>query len=682
MSLKKLKEYAGSINIAHDLSKEQLDEIQRKVMLGFTEDLNSMQEWLSDVGKIEELTSLKSVKKSTPLPNSSNVKIPIITKACYEFASRTYPAIFKDKQLVKYATIGYDDSTGQKKAQGQKCVDYMNYQLLFQSKTWEQEHDRLLFLLAMIGFIVKKSFFDPVKGRIHTCMVDYKKFIVNADSQSLLDAPRISEVINLKLNDIVARKNKKVDGKSVFLEEPAQNLYDLHKLDDLNKNIEFIEQHIDIDLDDDGIAEPYIVTALRSDGQVFRVQPRFEENGIIHEGGDIICIEPFNVYTDYHFLTNPFGKFQSVGFGILLLHVNEAINTITNQLIDAGQLANLKIGFKDARAKFVGSGNTYHSPGEFKDVACLPGVALKDAIVPFQYSEPSNVLYQLLGFLIAHAKDLSSSTEIMTGSQNSQNAKTGATLALLQQGKALHDSIQKRHYRSLSLEFQQLFKLNGLFLDKEKLTYASYAGGGVAVSGDDFDANKIHIIPVADPNLASDTERLAHAAFVQSLTGMAGIDPIKQTMFILEQTNIPGIERILADPNAQQPPNPEILKLQASIEESAQKLNIEGRRLDQGDQELQIKSDVSKADQALKRAQAIALIAQAESQNAKVNIEKYKADLGALDSLATREHDLNLATHEAGMRTQEQQSEKELLQQELESEPVEVVDGTGQANSA
>jgi len=661
-SIKKLKKYAGSVNIAHDLDEEQLRAIGDRVLRGYQEDKNSMSEWLSDVDEIEELASLKCVKKSTPLPNSSNVKLPIITNACIQFSSRTYPAIFKDRQLVKAAIIGDDDPQYNKAKQGKRIADYMNYQLLFQYQDWEIEQDRLLFLLPLIGFICKKTYYDPIKGKNISRLCDYKKIIINADTPSLKDAVRVTEVISLKLNDVMARKNKKIDDQSVFLESCVDALYELHKLDDLNKDIEFLEQQVDLDLDEDGISEPYIVTVLKENGEVFRIVPRFHEKGIMEEDDKVICIYPIDIYVDYHFLPSPKGKFQSVGFGVLLLHLNQAINSVLNQLIDAGQLANMKAGYMDARLKVLPSTDSRHDQGEFKLVKALPGVALKDGIVPLQYGEPSNVLFSLLGLLIQHSEQLSSSTDLQNGTQNSQNAKTGATLALMQQGRATFDSIQKRVYRSLSQEFRQLFKLNGTYLNESE--FAEYEGGAVRVTKDDFDEKNVRIVPVADPNLASDTERLANAAFVQSIALAPGIDPVKATRFILAQTNIPNIESILSDPKEQKPPSPEILQIQADMEKSAQELNIEGERLQQNEKEIQIKSAVAQADIVLKKAQAVALLAKAESEDAKLSLEHYKTQLDAISQ--TLEHSMRASEmeHERAMMDLEQQNEMQLMQQE------------------
>src|SRR3990167_7446347 len=101
MSVKKLKAFCKSVNIAAELDDEMLSKIGKQVLLGFEEDEKSNSEWLSDIKRVEELASLKTTKKSFPLANSANIKLPLITKACYEFSSRVHPEIIRDDKVVK-----------------------------------------------------------------------------------------------------------------------------------------------------------------------------------------------------------------------------------------------------------------------------------------------------------------------------------------------------------------------------------------------------------------------------------------------------------------------------------------------------------------------------------------------------------------------------------------------------
>lgn len=679
MSVKLLKSYAGMVNIAHELSDEQLLDIGNRVKLGYEEDKKSMSEWLSKAEEIVELACLESVRKDIPRPNAANIKLPLIYKACNEYSSRTYPQVFKDKNLVKSVSIGED--TPQKMQQGDKCAKYMNYQLLIKDQDWEVEHDRLLFLTALIGWICKKSYYDPVHDKIKTKLCDYNKVFVNSDITSLKDAHRITEEVELCMNDVIGRKNKEVDGQSVFLEKPCEELQELHKTDQITKNICFLEQEVYLDLDEDGYSEPYIVTVQKENWKVFRISPRFHEDSIQKKGDDVICIYPIQYYTDYHFLPNPKGKYQSVGFGILLLYLTNASNSVMNALLDSAFFANMKSGYMDQRCTVLPSTSSFHRQGEFKLVKCQGAMTLKEGIYQHEYGEPSAVLFQLLGFLVKVAQDLTSSTEINSGTQNSQNAKTGATLALLKQGMATHEAIQKRHYRSLATEFKQLFDLNAIYLDKYQ--FVEYAGGQVAISRDDFDIKKIHIMPVADPDMASDAERLQQAQVMMSFQSNPAFDDTKLMALVVSKINIPGLAGCLVPANAPPKPNPEMLKIQGQLEEAGQKLNLAGHKMEldnhTSNRELIIKAHLAQGQLAVWLSQANLNYEQAKKLGNDTTLEDYGIQLKAIQTQLQTKLDLLQMDHEKDMQAadhaqdfmsqqQDQQHEQGMQQNDIDAQ--------------
>lgn len=661
-----LNAYANSVNVAAELSEEELLKIGNRVLVGYREDLKSMEEWLSDVKKIEELAELKCIKKTTPLLNSANVKLPMIIKAVYEFSSSTYPEIFKDNKLVKAAIIGKDDKDNTKAMMARRVADFMNYQLLFEHQEWELECDRLLNLVALIGFICKKTYYDPIRQMNKSEMCDYKELIVHQNTKSLADASRITHEIHLKLNDLIEAKNKEVNSASVFLPKAVDEIAELHKNDEIDKDIDVLEQHCKLDLDKDGYAEPYIVTVNKVDGKVLRIVARFTKDGICRENGKVCYITPIRCFVDYHFLVSPKGKFQSVGFGFLLLHLNESCNSVLNQLLDAGQLANMQGGYRDARCKMIESGIRGFVSGEWKEVKVMTGASLKEGMMPIQYKEPSNVLHQLLGMLIEVARDLTASAQINNGTQSSENAKTGATIALQQAGKKIFNSITKRIYRSLNEEFKQLFVLNSLYLDP--VTYRDIEADTLAVKNTDFDIKKIKVLPVADPNLASDGQRIMEAQFMQAMYDKPGIDGVATTKAILTRSQIPDIMDIMVDPKAKQPPNPQMLELQAKMEEAGQKLNIEGRKLDLQEKQQLIDAHKAEGIIALQEAQTMLAVEQAKA----ISVTHQFKDLQMQFDIISKKVDAQLGLadmqHQKDMQATDQQHQKDLQAQQLEQQ--------------
>jgi chaperonin GroES len=667
MSIEKLKKYAASVNVATELSEQKLQEIGDRVLLGFREDFESMSEWLSEVKQVEELASLVSKKKSTPLPNSANVKLPIITKAVYEFSSTTLPEIIKDDKIVQAYILG-KDFEGTKALAAKKATDYMNYQLLVENQEWQDDLDTLFTQLGLVGFLCKKTYYDPVRQINKSVLCDPKELIINAKAKSLSEAARISQIIHFRLNDFVERKNKKVDDVPVYLAKPVEDLVKEHSTDELDKCIDIIEQHCKLDLDDDGLAEPYIVTILKEQGTVLRIAPRFTEE-TIHFSDDnkkkICYIDPTKCFVDFHFLKSPKGHFQSVGFGLLLLQLNESANSIMNQLLDSGQLANMRGGYKDARLKIVPSGNSLHDPGEWKDVKVQLGATLKDGMVPIDYKEPSSVLYQLLSLLIDVSRDLTSSMPINTGTQSSENAKTGATLAIQNEGKKIMNSIHKGIYRSLTNEFVQLAALNYRYLDKD--VQKNIVQDILEVSNEDFNPKKVTMFPVADPTLSSSAKKMQEAAFVQGIIANPGIDPKKATKFIVTSSGIPDIEQILMDEKSEQPPNPEAIKIQAEIQDMAETVKLKQAELELKKEELKIKAYEIQCACLKMKSEAIKNIATAESLEAGQQMESYTKELDMLSQKMDADQQEQQRMHDMAMQSQQQQHEQMMQQKEQEA---------------
>jgi chaperonin GroES len=660
-----LKKYATLPNIADELEYEELCEIGGCVLAGFRDDENSSAEWMQDVKRVMELSSLKTHKKSYPLPNSANIKMPIITKAAYEFSSRTYPEIIKDGKIVKARVIGRDVD-GSKQAQADRVCDYMNYQLLFDTDDWELELDRLLNTLALIGFVCKKTYYDPIRQKVKSELCEYSDLIINADIKNLKDASRINHVLHMSLNDLIEHARS-----GIFLEDVVGDIVRQHSAEDVRKPIDVVEQHCYLDLDDDTYQEPYIVTFEKDSGKILRIVARYTEDDIKEKDGQVQYIDAMHFFTDYHFLVSPKGKFQSVGFGILMLHLTESINTILNQVVDAGQLANLQGGYIDASFKVVESGDTLHDPGQFKKVKAGMGKMLKDGVLPIQFKEPSNVLYQLLGLLIQTAKELSSSTEMMTGGSDPQNVKSGAMLALIEQGMKVFTSIQRRVYRSLTQEYRKVFKLDKLYLDPA--VYVNVLDDNLAVEQQDFDDSTINIIPVADPNLSSDITRMAQTQLLAGLRGSPGINELEITKRLVETGKFSHPETLMAPPEEMNKPNPELIKIQAEIEEAGQKLNIEGRRLELEEKKFIL--EVLKTESAiiLNRANAMKAVAQADQADATTENNEYDRQLSAitthLDSLLqVKSLDMDMLKHQDQMAMKREASNAQ-QQPETMAEP-------------
>ena len=225
--------------------------------------------------------------------------------------------------------------------------------------------------------------------------------------------------------------------------------------------------------------------------------------------------------TENNLGTNPDGSFYDIGFGVLLGPLNESVNTIINQLIDAGHLSSLQGGFlgKGLRLRM---GEQRFQPGEWK-VVNATGDDLKKQIVPLPVKEPSNVLFELMGSLITSGKELASVAEIFVGKTPGQNTPATTTMATIEQGMKVFTAVYKRIYRSLGEEFTKLFRLNSLYLNPN--TYNEVVG--MSINPEDFDEEQRKVFPGADPTAVSQTEKLLKAQGLLELLGTGMLDPVE-----------------------------------------------------------------------------------------------------------------------------------------------------------
>jgi chaperonin GroES len=556
---KKLLELFESDNIAELLDPAELTEIGRRVVQDFDIDEASRTDWLDKLDDAKKIAKQVMEKKSTPWPDASNVKFPLITSAIISFASRTYPEIVRGDKVVLAGIIG-PDPDGEKEKLANRVSNHMSYQLLVESPTWESDTDKLLHILPLVGTVFRKSYFDPFLEIPTSVLCLPDKITVNNHVQTLESARRITHQLDFYKNDVISRVRK-----GIFMadEEDIDRIYAGADAGDSDPTKLFLEQHRYWDLDGDGYEEPYIITVSKDTQKVFRIKAAFELDEIIlNDKGEIVRIPPNTYFTDYHFLPSPDGTFYSIGYGTLLYPINETINTTVNQLLDAGTLANRQNGLIGKGVR-VRSGVLSFKPGEWKQVEMVGGAALRDNIFPLPLQQPSPVLFQLLGLMISTGKELASVTDILEGNQPAQNAPATTVLALLEQGLKDQKAIVKRLHRSLTKEFQKQARLNKREL---KADYFAMFTGEDFIRAEDYATDKLMVFPIADPNMSSDAQRMARA---QALMQFAN-DPVvnKREVFqrYFEALQVPKIDKLLPPPDPNAPPPPDVLLQMSEVE--------------------------------------------------------------------------------------------------------------------
>lgn len=626
-------------NSATLLTQEDSDCIAKQVIESYEADEESRKDWLERMKEAIKLALQVKEKKTEPWVGASNVKFPLLTEAALQFQSRAYPALVTSPDLVKCRVMGQDPD-GQKTDRAQRVADFMSYQLLEEDENWDEDTDRLFLQLPIVGCMFRKTYYDAATGRNCSTLILPDDFVASYFTTTLSQAPQYTVLLHPTENEIESKiasqewldielpaattqadTLKAESLKDRGFEPPPQT----KEQEKANRKV--LEQYLRLDMDGDGYSEPYICVVDYTSKKMLRLAPNFSPMEIrrtnqaqidelrnqmmtilsippqgdtavaqqadklerksyitaiqaqlkaLESAGDIIFIPAIEYITKYPFIPSPDGGFYDIGFGQLLAPINDAVDTIINQLIDLGTLNNSNPGFIASNGRIRGADMQFR-PFELKRVE-VPAGMLKDAIMPLEVNQPSPTMFNLLSLLIKEAQQLASVTEVMTGQLPGQNTKAGVAQQALDQGMKVFSGIVKRLYRSFTQEYRKLYRLNGLYLDPKNYFQTMGLPPDYEIFKQDFLGNPKAILPEADPNLGSDSQRLQQVMLLaQRAATVPGYNPQAVEKRILTVLRIPNIGEIY--PGGPPPPNPEIqLKVaeqQRKTRESHDKLIIE-----------------------------------------------------------------------------------------------------------
>lgn len=592
-----LNKFIEADNVADFLDKDILSSIGAKVSRGYEIDLESRSELDKINKKAMELAEQTYERKTFPWENAASIKYPLITVATIQFASRAFPELIPSHKITHFEIIG-EDPDKKKEERSERLSTFMDYQLTKEIDGWTEDTDKMLHNLPITGDCFKKVYYDGLKKKVAVNFLTYDDVVVNKKAKNLKTTRRITHKFYKYDNDIKERVNA-----GLWLDEDIGYA----KGEDDDEPHLIIEQHRWLDLDDDGYEEPYIVTVHEETNKVLRIVARYDAENLILKDGKLIRIEPLHFFVKYPFIPSLDNSFYDIGFGTLLYPINGSINTLVNQLLDAGTLANTGGGFLARGVKMRG-GKIKFAPGEWK-VTDVMSQDLRTGILPLPIRDPSQVLFQLLGLLISAGKDISSVQDAMAGQKPGENVSAATVTALIEQGLKVFSGIYKRIYRSLSEELKMIYALNSKYSDYEK--YKNVVD--VKISADDFTTDGYDLVPSADPEFSLDVQRVGKAEALLKISGRPGLDEDGVTAIYLQAIKAP--EELLLPPDKRQqpPPNPDM-----------EKIKIEYEKLGMDKDEHNLKKMKMFAEIEALRAKAIQSIAKAESEEAGTQLDEYK----------------------------------------------------------
>lgn len=549
-----------SPNLCDRFEVDDLQAIGNYIHEGYKRDRASRERWEKRVGAAMDLALQIQKVKNFPWPNAANVKFPLVTIATMQFHAQAYPAVVQAPDVVKCRVLG-EDPSGQATARATRISRHMSYQVLEEDRAWEEQHDRLLINLPVVGSAFKKSYYSPSKGHNVSELVLAQDLVLDYYSKSVDSASRKTHVLQLYRNEIhekVLRGSfRDVLEEHWYKGNPVPHLTVQQSGADLRAGTNsppqadsttpftVLEQHIDLDLDQDGYAEPYIITIEEGSQGVLRIVTRFDREDDIERDDQkrIIKIRSVEYFTKYSFIPSPDGGIYDIGFGVLLGPLNESTDTLINQLIDAGTMSTTGGGFLGKGVKVRGGVYTF-APLEWKRVDSS-GDDLQKGIFPLPVREPSAVLFNLLSLLINYTNRVASTTDMMVGENPGQNTPAETARTMVEQGQKVYNAIFKRIWRCMKEEFKKLYVLNGLYLPASQRF-----GSGDRALREDYLGNPEEVVPAADPNVTSDSMRINQVSMLkQSAMATPGYDIAAVERRFLKALKIDAIDEVYPGPD-------------------------------------------------------------------------------------------------------------------------------------
>jgi hypothetical protein len=545
-------------NLAETLEDGVLEPLGNKMIDQYNEYKESRGDWEDTYKNGLELLGFKYERRTEPFRGASGVNHPVLAESVTQFQAQAYKELLPSDGPVRTQILG--DVNVAKEEQAKRVKDFMNYQIMDQMKEYEPEFDQMLFYLPLSGSTFKKVYYDDLLGRAVSKFVPADDLIVPYSANSLEDAEAVIHVIKISENELrkqqvagfyrdielgtppvtenqLQDKKLELEGISKDGQEDQYTLYEIHTNLDLD-GYEDMGQ----DGEPTGIKLPYVITVAQANNKVLSIRRNYKAEDPKKN--------KINYFVQFKFL--PGTGFYGFGLIHMIGGLTRTATAALRQLLDAGTLANLPAGFK-SRGIRVRDDAQPLQPGEFRDVDA-PGGNIKDQFMTLPFKGPDQTLLQLMGVVVSAGQRFAAISDMQVGDMN-QQAAVGTTVALLERGSRVMSAIHKRLYVGLKEEFKLLANVFKTYLPP--VYPYDVPGARREVKMQDFD-DRIDILPVADPNIFSQTQRISLA---QSQLQLAQSNPQMHNLYqayrsMYDALGVKNVNAILPPPAQPAPMDP------------------------------------------------------------------------------------------------------------------------------
>jgi len=476
---------------------------------------------------------------------ASRVVHPVMAEACVDFASRAIKEMFPPDGPTRTKIIG--DVDKEKIEVAERKRDYMNWQLTEQIEEFRDEQEQLLTQLPLGGSQYLKMWYDENKKRPCTEFVPIDKIYLPFEAANFYTAQRVTEVNTIsswEFNNRVRAGLYRDINLIRASAEPEQSFAEKANAkiegkryednDDGVRNVYHIYTWLELDEDKrtGGESAPYILMVDELDQKVVGLYRNWEE-------GDE-TLTKLDWLIEFKFI--PWRGAYAIGLPHLIGGLSAALTGSLRALLDSAHINNAATMLKLKGARMSGQTDQVEVT-QIAEIEGAPGVDdVRKIAMPMPFNPPSPVLMELLGWLTDAAKGVITTSEEKIADVNA-NMPVGTTQALIEQGAVVFSAIHARLHESQGRVLKVLGRLNRWYLDEQRRGELVV---DLDIHKDDFKRNT-DVIPVSDPHIFSETQRMAQTQAVMQI--MAANPDLFDRKAVIErfmkQMKVPQINELL-----------------------------------------------------------------------------------------------------------------------------------------
>lgn len=559
-------------NMAEDMGENELDEIASDYMEFIEVDKESRKKRDE---QYEDGLRRSGLGHDAPggatFDGASKVVHPVIAEACVDFSASSAKELLPPDGLVKSKIYGAVHNSILDRAD--RKSDFMNWQFNHQICEYRDEMEQLLTQVPLGGSQYLKWRFDAEKRRPTCEWVPIDNIFLPYEASNFYEAARVTEQQDITEDELKQRieqglyrdvdgitdtvvdlqqlettKSKNANDKIEGVSQPDKNIDGIRRIYEITTFL-----RLESDKETKGKRAPYILTIDEATEKVLSLRRNWEENDE--------KLAKLDWMVEFKFI--PWRGAYGIGLPHLIGGLSAALTGALRALLDAAHINNSQTLLKLKGGRISGQSDRIE-PTQVVEIEGAPGVDdVRKLAMPMPFNAPSNVLYNLLDWLTNAAKGVVTTAEEKIGDINA-NAPVGTTQALIEQGSKVASAIHARLHRSQEKTLQIVARINHWYLPEMN----NNSGQDILVR--DF-ANNDDVAPVSDPNIFSETQRLAQdQAVLQMASAFPQLyDLRKINERILKRMKVPNVNEVLPDPKGIKESNPALENVSMSMGRNA-----------------------------------------------------------------------------------------------------------------